>query len=1291
MPISNKEIFFESILAEMPGEIAVFDIQRRYIYINPKAIADKELREWIIGKTDYEYCKYKGLSMAIADQRKAIFDKVIAERKVYEWEERKVNADGTEVFHLRRMGPILNQQGELTFLIGYGMEITEQKKLANQLEENRFFLDQVLNMSPHLIFVKDIQGRFHLANKAMADLFNSTPEEVMKHTNAEIHPVENELKDYSSNDHKVINEMHSFRFEEPFTKPDGTVCWYDTIKLPLKKADGEIQILGLSTDITERKIAQEKVRKSELSMIEAQELAKTGNWEINLKTNAIEWSHGMFSIWERDPLNGPPKYEELNQVIHPEDAERVLNEVLPLNEKDSYANTEYRIITPSGIKFVRTIAKPIVNEEGIAERLIGTVMDITKEKNTDALLRFNELRLNEAQEMARSGSWEYDLIENKNYLSPTASRLLECDPDRPAPTFEEFINFLHPDDQEHLKNILLALARNGGETEAEYTVITQKGNRRIFYSKAVAEKDVNGLPFKLYGTMTDITERKETEHILRLNEQRLTEAQEMAKIGSWEYDLINHENRWSLGHYKLWDRDPVSPAPSFEEFVETIHPDDREKMKYYMHRALEFGEDGEVEYRVTTFKGRQRIMHSKAVVEKKNGGEISRIFGSVADITDQKRAEVILLQNEQRLIEAQELAKMGSWELFPDFTVQWSSGCYTIWERDPAMGPLSLKEHMEALHPDDREFVQKRNAEFFKSSGSGEFTYRIITPSGTEKVILSITKTQTNEEGKIIKYFGTITDITQQKKAEQELINAKKEAEESIRAKEYFLANVGHELRTPLNGILGMSRLLNKTELTSTQRNYIEILNSTASNLLMIINDILDITKIESGTLIMESMNFNPVQISDTAVQTQLYKAEEKDLVLRHMNEGDPLPLVIGDPYRLNQILLNLLNNAIKFTEQGEVVLMHKIRSQTDETIVIEFSVKDTGIGIPLKARSSIFDSFTQLNSSAQNKYGGTGLGLSISKNLVEKQGGKIWVESTPGKGSDFRFFIPYQRAAAVLPNKIPAPIDPVMLGPLRILLAEDNRVNQYITEAILQDWGFVVDIASNGSEAVEYVKRNDYDLVLMDIQMPELNGIEATRLIREMDDVVKSGLPIIALTANTTRNAQKKFIQEGLNDCLIKPFKEDTLFRKIALHIKGKERLASTIHQPRFPQRKRPVSSKEKLYDLSLLKRDARDNPQFMMRMLSLFIESIPPIIEKMQDHFAKGEMDAISTLAHKIKPTLDGAGIFSLKETIRNIENYRDKKRTRDQLKTDILNLEDVILIVIQSFRKEMEQLEQ
>ncbi len=1292
MPLSNKEIFFESILSELPGDIVVLDLEHRYIYVNPQAIKNPEIRKWIIGKTDIEYCDYRKVDINIAKKRFEFFDNVMTEKREREWEETMVDRSGQKRHYLRRLTPVFSSFGEISFVIGYGIEITEHVALRTELDTRTSFIDKVLNTSPHLIFVKDYEGRFILVNKAMADLFNTDINGLIERSNDEVHSNTEEVNDYSKVDHEVINTLKPIRRDEPFTKIDGSTIWFDTIKVPLIEQEGSVKVLGISTDITERRIADERNRNNKERLIAAEELAKSGNWQIDYLTGEIEWSTGMYRLWELDEDLGLPTMEESYKSIHPTDAVALKKAIENTKLSGKEMILDFRLILPSGIKYLRSMTKPIFSNAGEVYRLFGTVRDITIEKNNEDLLRENEMRLNEVQELASMGSFSFDVASNVIQWSPASFKIFKRDPALGAPGFDEFLKYIHPEDMDYLMEMMEILPKRDKPFEIYYRIICGDQEVKMLHVINKPHFDDDGKIIKVVGSMADITERQKTEEILKLNEQRLIEAQELAKVGSWEYDLKTGKNIWSAGHYKLWDLEEDLPVPSFSEYLLTIHPEDRSKMESSMEHALNTGEETSIEYRIVTFKGVNKVMFSRALVEQDSSGSASRIYGTVLDITERRNNEERLKLSEQRLLEAQEMARFGSWQInLKTNQMEWSVGAYKIWELDTNILSLSINDFYKTIHVEDRERIKKIISLSARTERPFDVEFKVRLKVNKIKHVNARGKVGKDEFGEATRLFGTILDISEAKNFEQELIQANISAGESLRTKEYFLANVSHELRTPINGVLGMARLLQKTELSSTQRSYMDILTRTADNLLVIINDILDTAKMESGKLSFDKIVFDPTRVADTVVQTQLYKAEEKDLFIRHIIGASPLPAVIGDPLRLNQILLNLISNAIKFTEQGEVVLTHRIIDEDLENLTIEFSVKDTGIGIAHDEQEKIFESFTQLQSSKSNLQEGTGLGLTISRNLVERQGGKIGVISEPGKGSTFTFYIPYKKAKDIPEVKSTERIAPGQLGTLRVLLAEDNRVNQFITEAMLQDWGFKIDIASNGKEAVELVERNNYDIVLMDIQMPELNGVEATHLIRGMKDKEKARLPIIALTANTTKQAHKKFVLEGMNDCLVKPFQEEALYKKIVAHLDGKEKINASLKQPRFPVRKRPETTYEGLYNLSLLRRDARDNPNFISKMLVLFIETIPPIVDKMFDHFDKGEMDSISTLAHKIKPTLHSAGINSLKETIRNIEGYRDKRRTLEQMKNDLVKLHEIIGEIIIAFQNEINQLKE
>ncbi len=372
----------------------------------------------------------------------------------------------------------------------------------------------------------------------------------------------------------------------------------------------------------------------------------------------------------------------------------------------------------------------------------------------------------------------------------------------------------------------------------------------------------------------------------------------------------------------------------------------------------------------------------------------------------------------------------------------------------------------------------------------------------------------------------------------RELEIQKIKAEEATRVKAMFLANMSHEIRTPLNGIIGISKILEESGLKPNQKELTEIITSSGENLLSIINDILDFSKIESGQIRLENIEFNLTTIIGNIVKLLKFNADDKKLkLLVDIDKAIPETL-IGDPYRLNQILTNLVNNAIKFTEKGSVkILVELVKSEAGKADLC-FKVVDTGIGISKNGSKKLFKEFSQTESSTTRKYGGTGLGLAISRNLVSLMNGTIGVNSEPGNGSEFwfRLTFKYREKQPVVEKKE----EPDIPGDIKILYAEDNPVNQRVTQLLLNQIGVKCDIAANGEKAFEMFRENQYDLILMDMQMPELDGIESTKKIRlyEKNKGITNPVFIIAVTANAFSEDKDKCLSAGMNDFISKPFK---------------------------------------------------------------------------------------------------------------------------------------------------------
>jgi len=488
-------------------------------------------------------------------------------------------------------------------------------------------------------------------------------------------------------------------------------------------------------------------------------------------------------------------------------------------------------------------------------------------------------------------------------------------------------------------------------------------------------------------------------------------------------------------------------------------------------------------------------------------------------------------------------------------------------------------------------------------------------------------------------------DITLVKQEELALHEAKEQAEESSRAKEMFLANMSHEIRTPMNAIMGMCQQLKKTLLDNQQRSWLDTIDSAAENLLVVINDILDITKIEAGKLDIETIGFRMKDILSRATKVMQHKAEEKGINLSWSLDGNISPVLIGDPYRLNQVLLNLIGNAIKFTPKGSVSITCSAGGPLNigEIQCVRITVKDTGIGMDEPFLNRLFDKFSQEDRTVTRKYGGTGLGMSICKQLVGLMSGHIHVKSQKDEGTEVVLNIPFLRGRECdLRQEETIARDPVIFKGKKILLVEDNEMNRLVARTVLNNYGADIHEAVNGLEGVEALRRGQFDLVLMDVQMPEMDGLEATRKIRlEVD----AAIPIIAFTANAIKGDTDKCLAAGMNDYVSKPFEEARLIRTIACWLDA------------------PPSSTP-LFDLSRLNTISKGNQTFVNKMINLFLEEVPHYAEEMLTAYTSGNFEFIRKTAHRIKPTLGNLGIVTLKDDIQTIEDLAAGQNPSDRL---------------------------
>jgi PAS domain S-box-containing protein len=963
------------------------------------------------------------------------------------------------------------------------------------------------------------------------------------------------------------------------------------------------------------------------------------------------------------------------------------------------------------------------------------------------------------------------------------------------------------------------------------------------------EKDAEVVSFLGDVTWT-IVERKLAQQALSDSEERLTLSLAAAKMGVWEWDVRTNTVFWSPECYNIFG--VKSFGGKLESFRDLVHPEDRDRIWLRTKQAMEERTVFEVEFRIIQPGGNVRWLTDLGQFEYDADGQPLRLVGNTKDITERKQAEEALSESHRELHEtALRLEQSRNMlqlvvESIP-VRIFWKDrdlrylGCNTIFARD-----AGLSRTEELLGLDDFAMGWREQAEFYQADDrkvmeSGLPRLNIVeqqsTPTGA-KIWLNTSKAPLfMPNGEVFGILGIYEDITERKQAEEErarveddLVQAKRLAEAANNAKSEFLANMSHEIRTPMNAIIGMTDLALETDLTDEQREYLEIIGNSGGSLMTLINNMLDFSKIESKKLDLDPIEFNlPDSLVDT-LRPLVERAQAKGVELVYQIQAGVPDILIGDPGRLRQVLMNLAGNAVKFTEQGEIVLDVEKESETEGKLCLRFTLTDTGIGIPFEKQTSIFEPFTQADGSTTRKYGGSGLGLAISRHLVEMMGGDILVASQPGVGSTFRFRVSFEQPKTLTllsidletvdvkdltvlvvddnavnrrllkeilskwnmkPTLAPSgktalevleqaqlqgtrfdlilldvmmpemdgfetaarirsrfdfyqsvimiltsvgqrgdaarcrelgisayltkPIKQIELfdailivlalrnqdaehrnlitrhslrrtpsepavgssKSLHILLAEDNVVNQKVATKILANWGHSIVVASNGKEAVDACEKERFDLIFMDVQMPDLDGFEATQIIRAGEKDGGWRLPIVAMTAHAMKGDKEKCLAAGMDDYVSKPINRDELFSVIEKFAKGGEATGNST----------PLSSKDDeaftsgVFDIAGALEIAGGDKAFLKELADLFLENFPGYVAKIQEAISMEDSGALEGAAHDLKGSV---GNFAAKraynaayqlEVIGNKGTLADADQLLSELMEELSSLECAI----------------
>lgn len=667
-----------------------------------------------------------------------------------------------------------------------------------------------------------------------------------------------------------------------------------------------------------------------------------------------------------------------------------------------------------------------------------------------------------------------------------------------------------------------------------------------------------------------------------LQSRRFRQAMQLARIGTWTLDLITDELTWSDETFHIHDMKP-GRMPTVEEAIAFYPKAAAEEVSAGLAGLLSHGELYTSEVPLTTANGRLIWVKTIGDVDFNAEGVPIRLFGVIQDITDQRTREDEVRRNQERLLHALDGAKDGVWDWNPSasavhYSPRWKG---MLGFNDPEISP-DVEEWTSRIHPDDAERVQGGLASCVSGTqDSFRSEYRMKHKDGRWRWVLARGKVVDRcGDGSATRVVGTHTDITEQVELREELVRAREGAESAAKAKSEFLATMSHEVRTPLNGILGMAQILLDSSLDADQKHLTRTIFNSGSSLLHVLDDVLDLSKLEAGKVNLVCVPFDPVSCAREVVDLMQFESRRSESVVVKLEVGQGVPAGIkGDPDRLRQILLNLSCNAVKFTSEGSVTVAIDCERST-AGMRMRFAVRDTGIGIDAAQSEYLFDAFRQADSSTTRRFGGTGLGLAICRSLVELMGGTIGCSGKRGVGATFWINFPadecdpdtthsVDQVPSALPRGERAPTPSTLADPmpaaakahaapqggadeqavevgqgrLRILVAEDTPVNQMVAQRMLSRLECDVVIAENGEQALELAKEESFDLILMDCQMPVMDGYVATFEIRRHEARTdEHRIPIVAMTANAMKGDRERCLDAGMDGYIAKPVMLETL-----------------------------------------------------------------------------------------------------------------------------------------------------
>ncbi|MEI8084881.1 MAG: PAS domain S-box protein [Paludibacter sp.] len=1292
----------------------------------------------------------------VASERLGISQKEVSKYKVYDFEESfKEEADWKEHVNLVKSTTSLTIEGlntnqktgksfpvelivkyivvnENGYIVANSRDITERKKADEALKYSNERLEQLALQSRTFAWEINAEGLYTYVSPIVKTVLGYNPIDLV----GKIYFYDifaPELKEfYTKEAFKIIENKKPFNnFENKVINADGLEVWLLSNGSPMFNEDGDfLGLRGSDSDISERKKNEEQIKENEEYQRLLLENLSVGIMIIDPISRIIETVNTFASN-----IIGAPIDKIIGRRCHSFVCTEK-DDCCPICDNNQVVdNSDKVLLNAKGVKvpILKTVKLITI---GGKEKLLESFIEITERKQIEAKLRESDER---KSSLIASMNDIVFVLDNEfrfeEYHNPKNS---EWYTDPKTVFGQRYDEIGMPEAVTNkIGSALTKCFQTGETTKAEY-YLEQNGLKKWF------EINVTQLNLNLKNGLTcvvrDISENKAHQEFIyqqiRLQELLIKISTTYINIDLENINEVIHLSLKELGEFVGADRTYIFEYDFAEnvcnntyewcktdiqpeidnlqeiplEFISYWVDEHRKGNAFYVKDTNELPDDGPNclrgiiepqgikslitipmihENELLGFVGFDSVKHHHYYSTKEK--QLLEIYAEMlVNAEIRKRGQEMLITQEEKYRNIISNMHLGFVELDTKNTITFINKQFSNmsgYSEEEMIGQPASKFLLAV----DSEALLNYKQNFIYKKKSPSLELKLTIKNGEEVWWLINGAPQYNDKKELVGTISVFFDITPQKKLQTELEASKLIAESAAKAKELFLTNMSHEIRTPLNVIIGMIRELGKEQLSNSQQTYLAHSQASAYHLLSIINNVLDMSKIEAGEFSLEINDFSLSAVLSNVQSILASRAKSKKINFGIESSNNIERALIGDSVRLSQILINLLGNSIKFTNEGHVTLSVELMSTNKYYQRLRFEISDSGIGMSEDFQKNIFSKFTQENSRSNRNHEGTGLGMSISKELIELMGGLIELKSKKGEGTKISFELNLAVGDDTKLIKIDKNTRNIDISGFRILLVEDNEMNRFIARQSLNQANCKVTEAENGIEAVEILKMNNFDIILMDIQMPKMDGVEATKIIREQ---LLCKTPIIALTANAFKHDIDVYLSIGMNDFLIKPYKEEDLYSKIDLHLRSEKRktkidslngqmdelVLSTINTIEETE---ITESTKRLFNLEQLNEIGRGDEQFVKMMLEMFSKLASQTIEQLQNAYQIGDVDAIKKLAHKIKPSIDNLGIVSLFDKIRELETFDVTKNNNEDLKQLINKNCEVLKIVLEDIK--------